>query len=201
MRRNEVINKLIERYGYQSYLEIGTWYTESNFDLIKIEEKYCIDPVPMGYIDFKGTSDEYFESIKNTEKKYDIIFIDGLHHDYQVTRDIENSLKHLSENGIIVCHDCLPYNEKMQRKEECEGEWTGDVWKSIAKLRIERTDLEINVIDTDFGLGLIRRGKNIPYNHNDEELTYEYYEKNRNTLLNVISVDEFLNHYIKPGKN
>ena len=62
-------------------------------------------------IDFVGTSDEYFESIKDTEVKYDIIFIDGLHHNEQVLKDVENSLKHLSEGGSIVCHDCLPSEE------------------------------------------------------------------------------------------
>ena len=76
----------------------------------------------------------------NKDFKYDIIFIDGLHHDYQVIRDIENSLNHLSDNGVIVCHDCLPFSEVMQRQEECYGEWTGDVWKAIAKFRIERTN-------------------------------------------------------------
>ena len=48
------------------------------------------------------TSDEYFLKIKDTGIKFDIIFIDGLHLDYQVNLDLKNSLKHLSENGFIV---------------------------------------------------------------------------------------------------
>ncbi len=200
MRRTDIINKLIERHNYKSYLEIGTWRTDSNFDYIKIKEKLCVDPFPVGCVDFKGTSDEYFESIKDTDTKFDIIFIDGLHHDYQVTIDIENSLKHLSENGIIVCHDCLPENESMQHKEPSYGAWTGDVWKSIAKLRIERNDLEIDVVDTDYGVGLIRKGVNIPYKYDGQDLSYDFYEKNRFELLNVISVENFLNKYIVEKK-
>ena len=50
------------------------------------------------------TSDEYFSKFKD---KFDIIFIDGLHHYEQVKKDIFNSLEILNSNGIILMHDCL----------------------------------------------------------------------------------------------
>ena len=201
MRRSEIINNLIREYGYTSYLEVGTENPNNNFNLINIKHKVSVDPDPKGEITFLGTSDDYFDSIKDTDTMYDIIFIDGLHHDDQVDKDIENSLRHLNPNGTIVCHDCLPFNEKMQRKGYVFGEeWTGDVWRSIAKLRIDRDDLEIRTIDTDFGCGIIRRGENVKYNASHDELTYGYYSKNRNHLMNVISVDEFNRHY-KVKKN
>ena len=134
------------------------------------------------------TSDEYFKSISE-DINYDIIFIDGLHHDDQVLKDIENSLNHLSENGTIVCHDCLPTTEKMQERNDHSGEWTGDVWKAIAELRVERIDLDIKVVDTDYGCGIIRKGTNIPYITNENYKTYTYYSNNKNELLNVISTE------------
>ncbi len=192
MKRTNIINMLIQKYGYNSYLEIGTQDPTSNFDKIEVENKVSIDPFPRGEVTFVGTSDEYFESISD-DVKYDIIFIDGLHHSDQVLKDIKNSLNHLSDDGTIVCHDCLPTTEKMQEREDHGGEWTGDVWKAIAELRVERIDLEIEVIDTDYGCGIIRRGTNIPYQPMAADYkTYSYYKLNKNKMLNIISPEQFL---------
>lgn len=191
LNRWDLINILIEKHNYKSYLEVGTQDPTSNFDKINVEYKFSIDPYPRGEVDFIGTSDEYFESI-SSEVKFDIIFIDGLHHSDQVLKDIENSLNHLTNSGTIVCHDCLPTTEHMQQRDDHGGVWTGDVWKAIAELRVKRIDLDIKVIDTDLGCGLIKRGTNIPHITNQNYLTYTYYSMNRANLLNVVSVEDFL---------
>lgn len=199
MKRWEIINRFIQKYKYTSYLEIGTQNSVSFgacFANIKIPYKVGIDPAPLeGDVTFKGTSDEYFSSIDDSVM-FDIIFIDGLHHNEQVLKDIENSLKHLSENGTIVCHDCLPTTELMQERYDNGGEWTGDVWKAFAELRVKSTDLEIKVVNTDYGCGIIRRGTNIPYTTTEDYLDYSHYTVNKHELLNVISVQEFLDYYI-----
>ena len=41
-------------------------------------------------------------------KQYDVIFIDGLHLEKQVIKDIGHALQHLNKNGTIVLHDCKP---------------------------------------------------------------------------------------------
>jgi len=192
MKRTDIINALVKKYSYTSYLEVGTQDPTSNFDLINVECKVSIDPFPRGEVTFVGTSDEYFNSISD-DVKFDIIFIDGLHHDDQVLKDVENSLNHLSENGTIVCHDCLPTTEDMQARDDHGREWTGDVWKAIAELRVERIDLDIKVVDTDYGCGIIRRGTNIPYQPTAMNYkTYSYYNANKRRLLNIISPEQFI---------
>ena len=191
MKRTDIINSLIQKFNYKSYLEVGTQDPTSNFDKINAEHKVSIDPFPRGIVTFVGTSDEYFESISD-DTKFDIIFIDGLHHNDQVLKDIENSLNHLSHNGTIVCHDCLPTTEKMQERNDHGGEWTGDVWKAIAELRVERNDLDIKVVDTDYGCGIIRKGESQTYTPSSEYQTYEYYNTHKAEMLNVISIENFL---------
>ena len=193
MKRTDIINNFIQKLGYSSYLEIGTQYPNRNFNHINIKNKYSVEPFPPSGLSvndysFVGTSDQYFDFI-SPDTKFDIVFIDGLHHSNQVLKDIENSLNHLSDNGTIVCHDCLPTTEKMQEKDDHGGEWTGDVWKAIAELRVERIDLDIKVVDTDYGCGIIRKGTNIPYITNENYKTYTYYSNNKNDLLNVISTE------------
>lgn len=196
MLRTDIINILIEKFGYKSYLEIGTQRPTGNFNHIKAEHKFCVEPYPAPpdapFINFIGTSDEYFESI-NDDIKYDIIFIDGLHHYDQVLKDIENSFNHLNENGTIVVHDCLPTNEIMQYREDHGGEWTGDVWKAVAILRTETIDNDIKVVDTDYGCGILRKGTNIPYEPTIKNyLNYNYYTINRQHMLNVVNVENFI---------
>lgn len=191
MKRTDIINALIQKYDYKSYLEVGTQDPTSNFDLINAECKVSVEPYPKGEVTFVGTSDEYFESISE-DVKYDIIFIDGLHHDDQVLKDIENSLNHLSENGTIVCHDCLPTTEDMQSRDDHGREWTGDVWKAIAELRVERIDLDIKVVNTEYGCGIIRRGTNIPYETSANYKSYYHYNNNKWNMLNIISTEQFI---------
>jgi hypothetical protein len=198
--RWDIINYLIEVNKYKKYLEIGVQDYESNCRKIKAEYKYAIDPAPRGKCDFVGTSDKFF-SQHDIADKFDIIFIDGLHHSDQVVKDVENSLLVLSEGGAIVVHDCLPEAEYQQVYDDTGREWTGDVWKAIAYLKSTRPDLDIKVVDHDWGCGIIRFGKQelFPYN-NIEDLNWSIFEKHRNELLNVISIDDFLNIYVN-GKN
>jgi hypothetical protein len=187
MKRWDIINYLIEKNNFKSYLEIG-FGNGDNFNNIKIDNKVGVDPNPDSKCNYNTTSDDYF--IKNKEK-FDIIFIDGLHIYDQVKKDFLNSLESLNENGCIVLHDCNPTSFEMQRTDvPVNGEWTGDVWKLIVDLKTNRDDLNVGVIDTDYGCGIVKRGKqeliqpliNLEYNSMDE---------NRIVILNLISKENF----------
>lgn len=198
-KRYDLINYLIEQFGYQSYLEIGVRNQADCFDRVKCGYKESIDPNPRSgtVVTYRMTSDEAFALIHQKEQTYDIIFIDGLHLEEQVDRDIVNSLQALNENGTLVMHDCNPPNKFMQREKfEVNGKfppWNGTVWKSYVKLRF-REDLEVRVVDTDWGCGIVRRGKQQVYAENflpTVHLTYQFLDWDRKNLLNLISVEEF----------
>jgi len=102
--RIEILNNIIKKKNYVSYLEIGT-FKEELFSKVICEKKIGVDPFSGGT--HRMTSDDFFQTNKS---KFDCIFIDGLHHYEQVIRDINNSLKILNDNGVILIHDCLPNN-------------------------------------------------------------------------------------------
>ena len=52
----------------------------------------------------KMTSDIFFE--KNSEM-FDLIYVDGNHHSFQVKKDLENSYKFLNPSGILIIDDFL----------------------------------------------------------------------------------------------
>ena len=51
---------------------------------------------------YKSTSDNFFE---NNQIFFDIIYVDGLHKYHQVKKDLNNALKFLKKDGIIICDD------------------------------------------------------------------------------------------------
>lgn len=190
--RRDVINALVTKYGYKTYLEVGTQRPLQNFDHIAIPQKECVDPMPLeGNMTYLMTSDQAFKKIKLLKKTYDIIFIDGLHAEYQVDKDIANALDVLNEGGTIVMHDCNPPIAEYEKPE-----WNGTTWRSYAKLRATRPDLTMYVVDVDWGCGVIQRGSQQTYEaptDPKEWLNYEYLDAHRDELLNIISFEEFSN--------
>jgi hypothetical protein len=135
MKRSDVINQIIKKYNYDNpnYLEVGV-YTGSTFCEIMTNNKDGVDPehyCKSNYVNYKMTSDEFFE--KHVNKKYDIIFIDGLHTAYQVTVDLYNSIKNLNNGGFIVLDDVYPHSEEEQKSLNIRFgvPQTGDVWKGV----------------------------------------------------------------------
>jgi len=188
MNRSKIINFIINKFDYKKYLEIGC-SRDGNFKKINIE-KVGVDPVKGGTI--RKTSDEFF---KDNQDNFDIIFIDGLHYAEQVYRDIVNSLSILNDNGTIVVHDCNPlsYSSQVVPKPRWPRDWNGNVWKGWLRLRCENKELEMFVVNADNGCGIIRRGKQDLINKWD--IKYEEFEKEKNKLLNIFSVEEFMNYF------
>jgi Methyltransferase domain len=158
---------------------------------------------------FACTSDRFFRTQRGLlgRTPLDCVLVDGLHTGDQAFRDIVNSLEHLGERGVIVVHDCSPRSEWAAfptlgmafRHPEFTGEWNGDVWRAMVRLRATRSDLKVCVLDCDFGLGLVRRGEpEVPLALSEPELdalTYEDLDADRVTLLNLRPADhlaEFL---------
>ena len=186
--RGKIIQTYIDKVKAKKYLEIGMG-AGLNFASINCDYKVCVDPTPTVPVTFSLTSDDFFA--QNTEK-FDVVFIDGLHWSEQVYKDIINSLSVLTEGGVIVCHDMNPHSEIIQRFPQAipESEWTGDCWKAWVKLKTERDDLNMFVVDTDYGCGVITEGKQTLLSF-DNELTWDTLNNNRVKLLNLISVDDF----------
>lgn len=186
--RTDIINHLIETNEYRKYLEIGINNPDGNFTHILAEHKIGVDPNPAAQATFVETSDVFFQ--KNQEQ-FDIIFIDGLHKALQVYKDLLYSLDALTINGTIVVHDCLPTTEIMQSVPRQVSEWTGDVWRAFVWFREMHNELKMLVVDTDYGVGVIRRSQRRHPFKAKADLTYDNFVKYKDVWMNTISVDEF----------
>jgi hypothetical protein len=232
MNRLDVLNLIISRINAKKYLEIGVEKGKI-FLKINVKKKLAVDPklqIPLkkrvlacikDYHNifneyYEMTSDNFFDSCDNrlrTLSGIDVIFIDGLHAYEQSYRDVLNSLKHLSKKGVIVMHDCNPSTES-QANTECPTQntsedksgsfWCGDVWKTIVRLRSEQNDLNIFVLNCDFGIGVISKGKNeVLQNINEKAISgldYSDLDRNRQLFLNIKPpeyLENFLDTFVK----
>jgi glycosyltransferase involved in cell wall biosynthesis len=164
--RHEIINAFSKAEDH--YLEIGVEYGYT-FSNIVCVSKTGVDPSPKmsensrnTYQIQRMTSDAFFQQYgkfidivsarthhvqsptfaPRMFRKYDVVFIDGMHQVEYVIRDINHSVRYLAEKGRLFLDDILPQTEKEQKKipekhyyEEGVlkyGEaWTGDVWKVV----------------------------------------------------------------------
>jgi len=185
--RKFIVQDIIDKKKYNSYLEIGC-FDDELFNSIKIKHKVGVDPVTGGTV--RLTSDQFFNSNK---ENFDCVFIDGLHTYEQVKKDIQNSLKFLNKNGIILLHDCLPNNFYEQATPRCQFTWNGDVWKAIVECRTNK-DLDVYTCYADFGIGVIfnRPNKNLlNYNNsNFSKIDFKEYHKDPYQLMNIIEYDD-----------
>ena len=193
--RHEIINQLIKAKGYKTYLEVGTDEGDT-FSKIEIDNKECCDPVyniKSEYnfeLTYQMTSDEMFDKM-DKDKKYDLIFLDGMHEEKYLDRDIINALKHLNKDGLIICHDTIPTNITYTRKypniNQIPIGWTGNVYKSILKLQEQNISF-YTLINVIHGMTIIE------YYPNPYELKVPDYSSN-NDYYYIFQTDIYNEEY------
>ena len=220
MNRAELFTKLLAGKKTSKYLEIGVDDPASTFLGVEAKTKIAIDPYSEGSnkchvwnpknceafmaqlaenaSEFhRMTSDEYFESL-SPKVKFDLIFIDGLHTEEQVRKDVISSLKHLKKGGRIILDDALPNSplEAVETPKPGAG-WRGTVYKFIAEERV-RGALGINLFcNWELNMAVIENKPSEVALHSREEfpnvsISYEYYKTFRNDLMRVLPLPEFL---------
>jgi tetratricopeptide (TPR) repeat protein len=180
--RLAILQRLLRVLDAHRYLEIGV-SDGGTFLKLECPTKLAVDPrfqIPGGFFDteherwFPVTSDAYFEGQARwlEENPLDLVFVDGLHTYEQSLKDVQNALRYVRPGGLIVMHDCLPSSEAaaaptpqeareirgLAGKGGAGGAWMGDVYRTILHLRSFSDDLHVCVLDSDCGLGIVRRG-------------------------------------------
>ena len=185
--RITIIQNIIDRNKFNSYLEIGC-YNDNCFSKINVTKKVGVDPLVGGNV--RMSSDDFFNINK---ERFDCIFIDGLHTYEQVKKDINNSLKYVNDNGVILVHDCLPESIFEQAVPRSKRRFKGDTWKAIVEMRT-RKNIDTYTCVVDEGLGVILKRENhnlLNININDfKKLSFKDYYYNNLSYMNLISVKD-----------
>ena len=232
LHRREVIQQLIDTKGFKTYLEIGVFLGKL-FYSIKAKTKIAVDPnvkfsrfklfkrsfryknnTNLTAKSYKLTSDGFFQkkaAFVFRRRPLDICLVDGMHEYSFALRDVENSLKFLQPGGVIVMHDCNPATPEAAMDfatwgtRQYKDDWNGDVWKAVVHLRSQRDDINVFVLNTDYGLGVITFGK--PESKLDfspeqiRNMSYADLDANRKELLNLKDPSYFYDYFKISGNN
>lgn len=193
--RVEVMNFIIEKMEYKSFLEVGHEYGIT-FDKIKCELKESVDPFskPGHNPTHLMESDRFFAENKRI---WDMIYIDGDHNINQVWRDFEHAYNATPEHGCIVMHDTNPPNERYTQEDRCGTAYHALVFMMYTDLKpIELYTLSIPD-DQGNGISIIFKGKHNRPSIKAKNLTeitaakqYDNFDKNRKEIANLITFDE-----------
>jgi len=219
MNRVHVLQTIIDRLGARRYLEIGVQSGDTLFPL-RVRKKLAVDPrflittrakldwVRWNFCNifnsyYEMTSDMFFSKHGGAlaQRGLDVVFVDGLHTYEQSLKDVENSLRYLSVNGVIVMDDCNPPSEGAAAPSKAPDQmvWTGDVWKTVAFLRSTRADLNVVTLDCVYGIGIVVRGTpetRLAYMpHQISSLTYTDLDADRERILNL-KTSTYLNELV-----
>ena len=212
-------NKLLSTFQRPTrYLEIGV-DEGVTFRKIVSDVKEGVDPYGRYDVAYRMTSQMFFALNKLFfHKKYDLIFIDSSHISNIVDYEIRESLRILNRGGYIVLHDTdpsekqfaelvlsdilsylrsisYPYNSSHTDALNRQT-FNGDVWKSVAKIRMNNPRLEVFTV-ADFGCTVIKRGeqKRLMRRVPDDKLSWNYFETHRKEILNLIPFTS-INRYL-----
>ena len=125
----------------------------------------------------------------------------------------KESLKILRKGGFIVLHDTDPLTKdatevirddivsylrnlsyphnKSHTKSLVWKTYNGDIWKSIARIRMYRPDLKVFTVE-GFCCSVLNKGrqKKLLKITSEEKLNWKYFVKNRKEILNIIKYKE-----------
>jgi hypothetical protein len=197
VNRIKAVQQALDGRTKSVYLEIGV-KRGATLRRITADEKIAVDPAfrlserSRRLADANARATHYFEVTSDAFFESQAAFLE--------LRDVENALRYLRDDGVIVLHDCNPalasigypaasFAEFYAQHHWWNVLWSGDVWKAIVYLRSTRDDLRIAVLKCDFGVGIIGKGmpeSRLSYSAAQiEALDYADLAADREHLLNL----------------
>lgn len=195
--RYDLLNHIADRNRARRYLEIGVASGEC-FRAVRVSAgpgsvKVGVDP-RSPHATHSMTSDAFFAD--HTGAGFDLVFVDGLHREEQVLRDVLAAWSILRPGGVVVVHDCSPPTERSQLPHSAGGPWCGDVWRAWARL-VEATP-GLYCVDLDFGCGVVEKDS-VGCLTAAPRCVYDYHvmDRDRRRYLELVSVDEFVERFVE----
>lgn len=159
------------------------------------------------------------ETIRERGLKYEVILVDPFHEYELSARDLREAFNLLPPNGTIVVHDCFPRDAAIALPVFHEGDWCGVTYKAYLDFVLANERLTFCTIDTDYGCGVVRPNVSSSTSppiddrtprtavRNDRGLivsqwkqigddfdaAFRLLQAHAGPLLNLVTVDEFLN--------
>ena len=174
-----------------------TYITDKQRSIIDIREKINILRKTHKVIKYGALQ----EQLNTINMKYDLICLDPFHEYEHSYNDLFLLKSLLTENGVLICHDCYPSNKIYTTPYYKIHEWSGITYAVFVELAYNNPDLYFAVINVDYGLGIIskkqiefvKKGFNcelqkefVTLLKNNNTNIYEFFIDNATELINII---------------
>lgn len=193
MERHQVIQNLLNLFDSPSYLEIGvdkghTFHSLEAGSKVAVDPCFSFDlaaersnPKNENCVYHQMTSDGFFYEL-DTARKFDVIFIDGLHTFEQTLRDLINSINALSQKGVIIIDDVIPASyaaslPDLNRSRQFwdvtsnpDGSWMGDVYKVILFINQIVRFLDYSTVQENHGQTVVWKSRRDVTDHAFEKV-------------------------------
>jgi len=170
------INRFLRAFGGERYLEIGIEFGRTleavhATTVIGVDPAHWINAVRLpAHIQISSLpSDGYFEGLASGHeaglKRFDLIFVDGLHTFKQSYRDVINSFNVLDDDGMVIVDDTIPSNSfaalpdkrlaKQLRREHGVNstDWMGDVYRTVLAVARFHPSIEMVTVEDEHHRG------------------------------------------------
>jgi hypothetical protein len=147
--------------------------------------------------------DNIDDYLKDLNIKFDIVAIDPYHGYKESSMDFQILSSYLSDEGILISHDCYPPKKEYSGKEFQKGYWCGLTYLCFVELAYNNPQWYYSIINNDNGIGVMSKTAIPPLTNDniydrekqeklislkDSDKAYDYFtKKNHNKLINIIS--------------
>jgi hypothetical protein len=219
--KTDLIHLISSRLKLRNYLELctptaGRRYGEIERARFRTARRLMYDcptdfddGLPIDYKIANFDIEDAVGDLKLGDDQVDICLVDGLHtYDY-TTRDLTCAYEILADGGVLVVHDCSPMTEAIASPIFAPDEWSGESYRSYLDFVLTRDDLDYCTVDIDFGCGIIFKNRTVdmvgPVEpklvaewfdvHNDGQVAFRFFSKNRAKLLRHMSGKNFVRRF------
>lgn len=206
-----LVSDLYKEYNYNNILFIRTCTTGPWLDNLFVDNKnitrilYYTDTINKPIRPHPSTkivhSNDLENELRSLHKTFDLICMDTWH-EYDISsRDFRILSSYLNESGILISHDCYPWNKKVANPYFIPGSWCGETYLSFVEFAYHNPDMFYTILNIDTGIGIAsklplhflsntlnrtKQEKLFELRKNDEE-PYTYFIEYAKEIINAIS--------------
>ncbi len=164
---SSLILDLYNTYKFKDILFVRTFTTGAWLDKLLIDNQdvnrilYYTDNINKPTKSHELTkiihSNELETQLLSLNKTFDFICIDTCH-EYQLSsRDFKLISSLLNETGILISHDCYPWNKKVANPIYTPGSWCGETYIAFIEFAYNNSNMYYTVLNVDTGIGIMSK--------------------------------------------
>ena len=209
-----LILDLYKEKKYENILFVRTCTTGKCLDQLLVENKnvnrilYHTDKIRFRSEAHKLTirlhSNNLEKYLLSLNKTFDLICIDPFH-EYELSlHDFRIVSSFLNDSGILISHDCYPWNKQVANPFFIEKEWCGETYIAFVELAYNNPDMFFTILNTDTGIGILSKNQfSLLSNKLDKKKQehllflrknlgdpYTYFVENSKDIINTIHLNE-----------